>query len=126
MAYAAGKLRHRVRIERFADNVDSHGDVIQDPNTGEVSRSWQEVDTVWAAIEPLSAREFIQSAAGQSEITARLVIRFRSDVVATDRLVHMVNGVAGAIYNPAAFLRDKETGLEYMTMPCSEGVNDGE
>lgn len=126
MSYAAGKLRHRVRIDRFADNVDSNGDVIQDPNTGEVSRSWQAVDTVWAAIEPLSAREFIQSAAGQSEITARLVIRFRSDVLATDRLVHMVNGMAGKIYNPAGFLADKESGLEYLTMPCTEGVSDGE
>lgn len=126
MSYAAGKLRHRIRIDRFADNLDSNGDVIQDPNTGEVSRSWQAVDTVWAAIEPLSAREFIQSAAGQSEITARLVIRFRSDVLATDRLVHLVNGVAGKIYNPAGFLADKESGLEYLTMPCSEGVNDGE
>lgn len=126
MSYAAGKLRHRVRIDRFSDNVDSNGDVIQDPNTGEVSRSWQAVDTVWAAIEPLSAREFIQSAAGQSEITARLVIRFRNDVLATDRLVHVVNGVAGKIYNPAGFLADKESGMEYLTMPCSEGVNDGE
>lgn len=126
MAYAAGKLRHRIRIERFAENLDSNGDVIQDPNTGEVSRSWQAVDTVWAAIEPLSAREFIQSAATQAELVAKIVMRFRTDVDATNRLVHMVNGVAGKIYNPVAPLADKESGFEYMTMPCSEGVNDGE
>lgn len=125
MSYAAGKLRHRIRIDRFADNLDSNGDVIQDPNTGEVSRSWQAVDTVWAAIEPLSAREFIQSAATQAELVAKIVMRFRTDVDATNRLVHLVNGVPGKIYNPAAPLADKESGLEYLTLPCSEGVNDG-
>ena len=126
MSFSAGKLRHRVRIERFADDLDSQGDVIQDPDTGAISRSWQAVETVWAAIEPLSAREFIQSAATQSEVTTRIVVRASSDVVATDRLVHLVNGVAGKIYNPAGILADKETGLEYLTLPCSEGVNDGE
>lgn len=126
MSYAAGKLRKRVRIERLTELLDSNGEVIQNEETGEISRAWQEVDTVWCGVDPLSAREFIQSAAGQSEITARLVIRFRSDVLATDRLVHMVNGVAGKIYNPKGFLADKESGLEYLTMPCSEGVNDGE
>jgi len=126
MSIAAGRLRHRVRIERFADNLDSHGDVIQDPNTGEVSRSWQEVGEVWAAIEPLSAREFIQSQATQSEVTTKVIVRASADVVASDRLVHVVNGVDGAIYNPAGILADKESGLEYKTLPCSEGVNDGE
>lgn len=125
MAYPAGKLRHRIRIERLADDLDSHGDVIQDPQTGEVSRSWQTVDTVWAAIEPLSAREFIQSAAMQAELVAKIVMRFRTDVTAAERLVHVVNGIDGKIYNPAAPLADKESGFEYLTMPCSEGVNPG-
>lgn len=126
MSYAAGKLRHRIRIDRLTDLLDSNGDVIQDPVTGEISREWQEVDTVWCAIEPLSGREFIQSAAIQSEIVARIVIRYRDDVLPTDRLVHVVNGVDGRIYNPAAFLPDKESGFEYMTIPSSQGVNDGE
>lgn len=126
MSLEAGKLRQRVRIERLTNDLDSNGLVIQDPQTGEVERSWQAVDTVWCAIEPLSAREFIQSAATQSEITARLTIRYRADVLPDDRLVHMVNGVEGKIYNPAGFLADKQSGLEYLTMPCSEGVNQGE
>lgn len=125
MAYPAGKLRHRIRIERLADDLDSNGDVIQNDQTGEVSQSWQTVDTVWAAIEPLSAREFIQSAAMQAELVAKIVMRYRTDVDATNRLVHEVNGVDGKIYNPAAPLADKESGLEYLTLPCSEGVNQG-
>jgi hypothetical protein len=36
------------------------------------------------------------------------------------RLVHR-----GKIYNPAGILTDKESGLEYVTLPCSEGVNEG-
>lgn len=126
MAYPAGKMRHRIRIDRLADQLDSNGDVIQDPVTGELSLVWQPVDTVWAEIEPLSGREFIQSAALQSEIVARIKIRYRSDVLPTDRLVHVVNGLEGHVYNPAAFLPDKESGFEYMTIPCSQGVNDGQ
>ena len=126
MAYAAGKLRHRVRIERLANQVDSNGDPIQDPVSGEVEKQWTEVDTVWAAIEPLSAREFIESSAKQSEISAKIIIRYRSDVLPTDRLVHVVNGAAGKIYNPAGLLQDQDSGMEYLTIPCGEGINTGE
>lgn len=125
MSLEAGRLRHRVRIERFDYLRDSNGDVVQDPQTGETSRAWIEVDTVWAAIEPLSAREFIQSQAVQSQVTARVVIRQRDDVDAACRLVHVRRGKPDVIYNPAAFLEDPESGKEYMTAPCSRGVNEG-
>lgn len=121
----SGKLRHRVRIERHAEQVDSFGQVIQDPSTGQVARSWEEVATVWAAIEPLSAKEFIQSQAVQSQVSARITIRYRTGVDASMRLVHMFNGVPGSIYNIAGILADKVSGLEYLTIPVSEGVNEG-
>jgi hypothetical protein len=31
----------------------------------------------------------------------------------------------GKIYNPAGFLQDMVSGLSYLTIPCSEGVNAG-
>lgn len=122
MNLAAGKLRHRVRIEKNDFVRDSDGDVVQDPVTGAISREWVPVATVWAAIEPLSAREFIAAQAVQSQVTARLTIRHRGDLNAAMRLVDVRTG---RIYNPAAFLTDKESGLEYLTIPCSEGVNAG-
>lgn len=125
MSIEAGRFRHRVRIERFDYLRDSNGDVIQDPNSGEIARDWVLVDEVWAAIEPLSTREFIQSQSMQSSVTARIVIRQRDDVDAGCRLVHVRLNRPDVIYNPAGVLADPESGLEYMTMPCSQGVNQG-
>lgn len=126
MALDSGKLRHRVRIERLDYLRDSQGDVIQDPNTGETSQAWVEVAEVWAAIEPVSGREFIQSAATQSKVDARIVIRQRDDVDASMRLVHVRLGRPDVIYNPHGFLEDKDSGLEYMTAPCARGVGEGQ
>jgi SPP1 family predicted phage head-tail adaptor len=121
MSLRAGKLRHRVQLQQFVAQTDTSGNVLQDDQTGEVTKAWTTLATVWAAIEPLSAREFIQSAATQSEITARITIRYRAGLTADMRLVH-----GSTIYNPQGFLPDKESGLEYLTIPCSQGVNTGE
>lgn len=123
MTLAAGRLRHRVLIEQYVLDLDSNGEVIQDPNTGETTGSWQEVATVWAAIEPLSAREFLAAQSTQSKVEARIVIRHRSGLNSAMRLVHMVNGARGAVYNPAGFLGDKDSGIEYLTIPVSAGVS---
>lgn len=124
MSIEAGRLRHRVRIEELQNLLDSNGEAIQDENTGEEARAWVEIATVWAAIEPLSAREFIQSQATQSQISARIVIRFRDGLKAAMRLVHVRRSMADVIYNPHGFLADKESGLEYLTIPVSAGVSD--
>lgn len=126
MAENSGKFRHRVRIEQYDYLRDSAGEVIQDPITGETPREWFEVATVWAAIEPLSAREYIQSQATQSQVTARIIIRQRDGLDAAMRLVHVRAGRPDVIYNPVAFLEDKESGLEYMTIPCSRGAGEGQ
>lgn len=107
----SGKLRHRVSIERSTR--------IQDPTTGAMTETWSEIAEVWAAVEPLSAREFVQSAAGQSEVTARITIRTR-DIQATDRIIHR-----GTVYNIRGVLADKDSGLEYITLPVGTGVNEG-
>lgn len=114
----AGKLRHRIRIEKYDDVRDEAGEVVQDPVTGEVSQEWVLVDEVWAEIKPLSAREFIAAAATQSAITAHIVIRYRDGLDASMRITHK-----NKIYNPAGFLADKVSGLEYITIPVTEGAS---
>lgn len=117
----AGALRHRIRIEALQDLRDSTGEVIQDPQSGEVMRAWVLVREVWAAIEPLSVREFVASNALQSAVTARITIRYREDLDASMRLVHN-----GRIYNPQGFLPDAWDGLSYLTIPAAiAGVNEG-
>jgi SPP1 family predicted phage head-tail adaptor len=125
MTLEAGRLRHRVRIEQLENLLDSNLETIQD-ETGKVAQEWAEVATVWAAIEPLSAREFIESQAKQSQIVARVVIRYRDGLNAAMRFVHVRTGRDDVIYNPHGFLADKESGLEYLTIPCSQGTGEGQ
>lgn len=107
----AGRLRHRVTLQKTVTT--------RDPDTGDTIRTWVDVATVWASVEPLSAREFIASAAMQSKVTARIVIRHRA-VDHRMRILHR-----GKIYNIEGVLADPNSGLEYVTLACSEGVNDG-
>ena len=108
----AGKLRHRVTIEQPT--------TVQDPNTGEQVPGWAAVDTVWASVEPLSAREFIAAGADQSSVSTRVTMRYRSDVAAGMRLAYR-----GKVYDIKGVLPDPESGLEWLTLPCAEGVTDG-
>lgn len=115
MSLSAGRLRHKVTIQEPRQR--------QDPNTGAVRTVWVDFATdVAAAIEPLSVREFIASQQMQSQITARITIRYRGGLTAQMRILHPSTG---KIYNPAGWLADPDSGREYVTAPCSEGTNDG-
>lgn len=109
---AAGDLRHRVQIQQQVTTRDSDG-VAQ--------TTWEDVATVWGSVEPLSAREFIQSGQTQAAVTARITIRYRAGLLPSMRLLHR-----GQPFNIAGLLPDKASGLEYITIPVSAGVNDGQ
>jgi SPP1 family predicted phage head-tail adaptor len=114
MSLDPGRLRHRITIQRPV--------IVQNVTTGEQSTSWANVaQNIAAAIEPLSVREFIAAQSMQSEITTRIVIRYRAGLTANMRILH-----GSKIYNPAGWLADADSGLEYLTAPCSEGVNTGQ
>jgi SPP1 family predicted phage head-tail adaptor len=111
MGLEAGRLRHRITIQEFASIQDSNGDVTEE---------WANfASSVPAAIEPLSVREFLQSATEQNQSIARITIRYRA-LPAKFRILHK-----SKIYNPAGVLADKDSGIEYLSIPCSEGVNAG-
>lgn len=109
MAIAAGKLRHKIVIQR--------PDVAQNPTTGEMEQSWVELASVWASVEPASVREFIGSSAEQSEVKGKVIIRRRPDVDATMRIQYR-----GLTYQILGVLTDPVSGLEYITLPTAEGV----
>mgnify|MGYP003429681089 FL=1 len=110
----AGALRHRITFQVVGQ--------IQDDETGEMLDGWVTLwDKVPASVEPLSARDLIAAQAGQSEASARMVIRYRAGVLPTMRILHR-----GNVYNiqgPA--LPDPDSGLEYLTLLVAAGVNDG-
>ncbi|CAM3934773.1 phage head-tail adaptor, putative, SPP1 family [Pseudomonas synxantha] len=110
----AGKLCHRVEIQNKITP--------RDPVTGDfLAPAWVEFAKVWAAVEDLSARDMIAAKAGQSQVTGRMVIRYRAGVLPTMRVIH--RGETYSIEGPP--LADKKSGLEYLTLLVSKGVKDG-
>ena len=75
----SGPLRHRVTIQR---RVESQG------ATGEVTWTWADHATVWAAIEPLMGREYFAAAQVQQENNVRIRMRYREDLHQTMRIRH--------------------------------------
>ncbi|SXF83116.1 phage head closure protein [Klebsiella variicola] len=108
----AGKLRHRVTLQEPVKE--------QNPTTGAVINTWRDVATIWAEVSPLSAREFIAAQASQGEVTTRITIRYRAGVTRKHRILFR-----GGVYNIEGVLPDPRSGREYLTLPCSEGANDG-
>lgn len=105
----AGKLRHRITLQR--------ADLTQDPQSGEMRKQWRTVDNVWGEVVPLSAREYLAARATQSETVARVILRYRADVDSRMRLLHR-----GEVYAIDGVLADNGSGIRYLTLLVSKGV----
>lgn len=106
------KLSHRVTIQRRT--------AVQSPITGAMEYAWNNLQDVWARVVPSSVRDFITAQAENVKVTARITIRYREDIQEKDRILFR-----GKIYSIEGVLPDPDSGLEYLTLPCSEGVKDG-
>lgn len=76
----SGRLRHRVTIQQPVAAVNGYGERIT---------TWSTVATVWGAVEPLRGREFFDAEQVQAEISHRVVLRYRSGISSTMRLLHL-------------------------------------
>jgi len=93
-----GKLNRRVTLQRQAVSRDA---------VGQAKPVWADVATVWAAALPLSGREYFESARVNSEITVRVVIRYRADVKPSWRIKYGADAYdIVEIINPAAGNRE--------------------
>ena len=83
MAMRAGKLRHRVSVERDTPTTDSDG---------HETPVWAEVAPAWASIEPAEGREFLAGAAvvGRQPVDIEMRYDSRFAAMAPDkwRIVH--------------------------------------
>lgn len=104
-----GKLRHKMTLQEPVTT--------QDTTTGEMVTVWTDVAKVWASLEPLSVNSFVAAGAEQSEVTARVTIRYREGVTSKMRLVYR-----SMYYDIKGVLADPKSGLEYLTLPVGEGV----
>ncbi len=107
----AGTLRHLGAIEKLV--------VSQDTTTGAVREEWQPFARAWAAINPLSGREFIAAQAVQAGVNTRITIRHLDGVTPSMRFTYR-----GTLYDILAVLPDP-TLKRHINLMCVSGVSDG-
>lgn len=83
MGQNAGELRHRVIIQHYVAGG-------RDEDGFEIEGSWQEYKQLWAKVTPLSAKDLISAQADQSEVVARMKIRYREDINTTMQVIWKV------------------------------------
>lgn len=76
----AGRLKQRVRIQEFVEVVDEYGTPI--------GSDWEDVAIVWASVEPLRGREYIQLQNTQAELTTRIRIRYQPGITPAMRVLY--------------------------------------
>jgi len=74
----AGKLRHRLILQRDDGTADASGEVVP---------SWTTVATLWASIEPIAGREVFEASQAQSRATLRVRIRYYSGLTSKHRFL---------------------------------------
>lgn len=104
----AGRLRHRITIQLLQST--------QNDSNGNFDDSWMAFAVDWPAdVHPLSGREFLAAGAEQSEVVARITIRYLDGVKKAMRVLH-----GAQVFNIHAVLPDPKSGREYLTLMVSE------
>jgi len=103
----AGKLRHRATIQQLVNTDDGAGGSIE---------TWQDIATVWAAIEPLRGNERYTAQQVQSTLTHKVTIRYREGIKPQMRLTYK-----GRIFDIVSAIDIKEL-HQWLELLCSEVV----
>jgi SPP1 family predicted phage head-tail adaptor len=106
----AGTLRRQITIQSRSSTPDTFGQSV---------RTWSNLVTTWADIEPLSGRELEVARAVQPEVTHQVTIRYRTGLTDVMRIVYQ-----GRYFNINSIL-DVGMRHEILQMLCTEGLDDG-
>lgn len=106
----AGKLRHRVTIQQLVKTDDGYGGIVE---------AWQDVATVWAAVEPLRGSERYRAQQVQAELGHKVTMRYRAGIKPQMRLLYN-----GRVLEVEAVI-DVEEHHRWLELLCSEVVQDG-
>ena len=106
----AGKLTKSVIIQSPTGDRDA---------VGERTTTWTNVATVWASIDPLSAREIFAAAQAQSEVTQKVMIRYDSSISAITNAWRVAYGSRYLVVEGVRNIDEKNEMYELM---CSEGL----
>ena len=103
----SGDLNQRISVERFTSTQDELGQPIE---------AWAPLFTCWAAVEPLTGREYLAAQAAVSEVTAKIRMRFRPWMTAEDRVIH-----DGTIYQIESVIDVRSENRELVLMCKANG-----
>lgn len=78
-----GKMRHRITFQRFSGALDDFGDPLQTDDA-----NWADAATMWAAIDPISGREFYAAEQSQSEVSHKIRCRYRTGLDTAMRITY--------------------------------------
>ena len=106
----AGQLRHRVVIQSGSASQDSFGQVTQ---------TYAAAGTVWAAVEPLSGREFLDGKLVEAELDTRIRMRRQSGVTERSRITWTEPGGTAHTFEVQAVIEDPTHHRE-MQLMCKE------
>lgn len=111
----AGQLNRRITLQRQSSVQDSFGGPV---------RTWINVTTVWADIQPLSGRELESAQRMASEISHQITVRYQVSLTDT-RVVSGYRALyKSRIFNIHAGLNEDESNV-LITLLASEGLDDG-
>ena len=101
-ACMAGSLNKRIDIKKPATTQDDYG---------QPDIKWELVKSIWAGINPISGKEFIQGLAEQSQVTHRIIVR---DGAGIDPNMRVYFG--SRIFEIIAVLNEAEADTRYTIM----------
>jgi len=105
----AGRLRHRVTLQSKGYAANEYGERVV---------SWVSRKVVWAAIEPLSGKEYFSQQQIQAEARVRIVMRYYSSIDESWRILN-----DGKYYEVVDVINHDERD-RMMTVYCRQGVSD--
>lgn len=76
-----GKMRHRITFQSFTGTTDSFGDPLSADDS-----NWKNEATLWAAIDPISGKEFYAAQQSQSEVSHKVRCRYQSGLTTAMRI----------------------------------------
>jgi len=107
---SAGRLTQRVVLQSKS--------VVRDAMGGETI-TWVDAATVWAEIRPLRGRDLVAAQQAASEVTARITVRYRTDVQADWRVKH-----GSDLYDILAVVTPMAR-IEVLELECAKGLRHG-
>lgn len=105
----AGTKRHKITVQSATESTDSYGGTTQ---------TWSTYTTCWAAIDPISGREFFSAQQVNSELTSKIYVGYDSKTAAiTPKMRISYNGRTFRIVSPP--INVNEMNREILLM-CAE------